>query len=919
MADDIAQSSPLRDGKLRSIQGSMFEQVTRSRGAILCASGLVLLWAAVVGLGVGGHHTAHLVSDLGQCAAGCAAGALCLRSARREPERRLFWLLCGFAALSWGMGQGVWTIEDETLAHGAPTPSLADVGFLASSLLFICALASIVRSEAGLVARARSLGDGFLIAGSLLLTSWLLVLSTVFHGTSSSLATQIVSLAYPSFDVVVLTLLFYTQARARRTAKVDGVPFGLLSAGLGAIALSDSAFAWATAKGSYSTGSVWLNAGWVVGFTLIGLATLTRGGSHATRQAETELEHAATMLAPYGALAVALTVSVLCYVRDGDRSPLVFALQAALSAAVMGRQAVTLLENRAIARTLEDRVAARTREVAASARRFRALVLHSSDVTTVVDPSGFVLYQSDSVRAVFGYQSEELVGSRIESIVDEAHAGRLLETMARAIDTPQQSLEVWVKLRRRDGALRDVTITITSLLDDPDVRALVLNTRDITDELALGEQLRHQAFHDPLTSLANRALFRNRLDHALASDGASTQILYLDLDRFKEVNDTLGHGRGDALLVQVATRVASCVRPQDTIARLGGDEFAILRTSGNELDAEALALEILARFEEPFPSADDAFLSVRPSIGIATAEDGETGETLLRNADLAMYSAKAAQTGFAVYDPSMHRELLERLQLVRELPEAIRRGELRLDYQPTVSIADSTLIGVEALVRWDHPRLGPLSPGAFVPLAEQNGLIVELGRWVLSEACRQAVVWSQVYGASLTMNVNVTAEELRHPDFASGVLETVRVSGLSPGQLVLELTESSLVAEFERCVSALDALRQAGVRIAIDDFGTGYSSLTYIHRLPIDILKIDRSFITRIDADGGRNKQIVQAIMTLAKELGIVTIGEGVEHAGELSVLRALTCDIAQGYLTGRPAPPASIAELLAGEQHLAA
>jgi EAL domain-containing protein (putative c-di-GMP-specific phosphodiesterase class I) len=324
-----------------------------------------------------------------------------------------------------------------------------------------------------------------------------------------------------------------------------------------------------------------------------------------------------------------------------------------------------------------------------------------------------------------------------------------------------------------------------------------------------------------------------------------------------------------------------------------------------------LAQLILAAFEQPFPNGDDAPLTARVSIGIAAAEAADDGETLARNADLAMYRAKSEGTGYAVYDPSMHRELLERLAIVQELPGAIERGELRLEYQPTVSIADGRLVGAEALVRWDHPRHGTMGPGAFVPLAEQHGLITDVGRWVLREACRQTAEWSRTHGVRLVMDVNVTAADLKLPGFVDEVLQTVRECGLPPDQLVLELTESCLVAEVDSCIAALDELRANGIRIAIDDFGTGYSSLTYLHRLPVDILKIDRSFVTGIDAPGNRNRQIVQAIMTLAKELGIVVIGEGVEHPGELAVLRELRCDIVQGYLTGRPLRPAQIEERL--------
>jgi diguanylate cyclase (GGDEF)-like protein/PAS domain S-box-containing protein len=873
---------------------------------------LAALWVVLVALRVGGSDATEAVSDVGQTAAAVAAAALSARRAGRDAARRAFWRLLAVAIALWGAGQACWTYSEAVLGQDTPFPGPPDVGFLGASLVFVVALVSIARIGVGAATRGRALLDGLLIAGSLLLTSWLFVLGPVYHAAEGSTAGRVVSLAYPVLDVVVLSLLAYTQVGSRRSAAMAPLPFGLLSLGVLAIMLADSTFAIATAQGWYATGSL-LNAGWVVGFVLIGLASLDERCGADAGPVEAATEHAVTTLAPYAALSVALVASLAGYWRYGDRSLPVFAMQAILSFSLMMRQLVTIRENRMLTRSLERRVRDRTRELSERERRFRALVLHSSDVITVVDRRGTVLYQSDSVARVFGYRPEELVGLTVDRLVHEDHRPRLLETLALAVEEPGRPHVVELPVRHRDERVRAVEITMTSLLDDPAVRALVMNTRDVTEERALSEQLRHQAFHDSLTALANRALFSDRLAHAVARRARTdVHLLHLDLDGFKEVNDTLGHSLGDTLLVAVADRLRRCARREDTVARLGGDEFAILLERGSVEDAATIAGEILRAFDEPFSGESHEPLHVRPSIGIATAStDGVDAETLLRNADLAMYRAKTTRSGYALYESAMHEELRERIAIAREIPHAIETDELYLRFQPTVSLATGALVGVEALVRWNHPRLGPLAPDAFLPIAEANGSIAEVGYWVLRNACRQAVDWHERHpDRHLSMNVNMTAADLRDPTFPARVRSVLAESGLAARLLVLELTETTLVAELERCATALAELRELGLRIAIDDFGTGYSSLNYVHRLPIDMLKIDRSFVDNVDSEL-RNMQIVHAIVSLGRSLDLVTVAEGVETAEQVAVLRRMGCHIGQGFRFGRPLSAAEIGRML--------
>jgi diguanylate cyclase (GGDEF)-like protein len=399
-------------------------------------------------------------------------------------------------------------------------------------------------------------------------------------------------------------------------------------------------------------------------------------------------------------------------------------------------------------------------------------------------------------------------------------------------------LELELPLRHRDGHHCTVQFTITNLLDNPSVGGLVLNTRDISERRQLEDQLVHQAFHDSLTSLANRALFKDRVDHALLRTKRQTPsvaVLFLDLDGFKEVNDSLGHAAGDRLLIQVAERLHSCVRPSDTVARFGGDEFAVLiEDASDDIDIIQVAERVLDGLRQPF-EVNGRELHVRGSMGIARMDgDVDGADQLLRNADLAMYRAKAAgRGGYERYDPEMHTELVQRVQLESDLRRALEAGELFLQYQPTFDLGSGQIVGAEALARWNHPARGLVAPTEFIPLAEASGLIRPLGAWVLREACRQAAEWqrnSPPREKPPTLNINLSGRQLQFPEVVDDVAQALEESGLPPSSLVLEMTESVLMDDNEDVLTILRRIKALGARLAIDDFGTGYSSLSYLHR-----------------------------------------------------------------------------------------
>ncbi|HQR23339.1 MAG TPA: EAL domain-containing protein, partial [Steroidobacteraceae bacterium] len=460
-------------------------------------------------------------------------------------------------------------------------------------------------------------------------------------------------------------------------------------------------------------------------------------------------------------------------------------------------------------------------------------------------------------------------------------------------------IELAVETGERRSTLECVGSNLT---DDPAIGGLALNFRDVSERKALEEQLRKLAFHDPLTLLANRSLFWNRVEHALALSQRSRQrvaVMFLDLDNFKNVNDSMGHDAGDRLLQAAAQRLIMSTRPSDTVARLGGDEFAILLEGiGAETDIEHIAAPITEAFNRPL-LVDGRETDASASIGVACSQPGDDAEQLLRNADIAMYHAKASgKARFAVFQSHMQEQLHDRLRLEQDIDHALARDEFFLEFQPVVDLTRRELLGVEALVRWKHPHRGIVMPGAFIPIAEESDRIVELGRRVLLDACTQVRSWCQSVSAGdgLRVAVNISGRHLQQGNLVDDVRYALEVSGLDPGSLVIELTEGTVMQNTDMNLERFRALKALGVRLAIDDFGVGYSSLSYLHRFPIDILKIDRAFVSRLtEQDGG--PELARAVVMLGTTLGLETVAEGIENEAQAATLLDLGCVAGQGFL----------------------
>jgi diguanylate cyclase (GGDEF)-like protein/PAS domain S-box-containing protein len=886
--------------------------------------GAVGAFAVLVTLHAGNVPAWTTFEDLSETLAAVVAGVACASRAvrdRREDSQNgatahsawRAWRLLALGLGAWAVGHIVWTIYEVGLGITPKSPSILDGALLTSSVLVVGGLMSMVTTPAGRLSHLRVAAEGMLIAVGCFLISWCAVIAAVFASSGSSTSGQIVNLAYPVLDAVALSGLLFVAVRGK-----DRLPagLGLLALGIAFIAISDSAFWYRNALEPNLPRVSPIDIGWVAGFMLITIAAAQR--HRVSRLTRTLAAARLVPGLPTLPAAVGIATALVSWWAGRSLGPtsVLLSISAALVLLALLLQLIVVYENDALTTHLERRVEQRTAELRAAERYYHALVQHSSDVITVVDPDLTVRYVSDSMAAIFGHEPSGLIGQKLEAVTGGPSA--LTQALARTVSEPGHISRVEWELTDTTGRVRHAESAITNLISDPSVRGMVINTRDATDQVALEQQLRHEAFHDPLTGLANRALLTDRAEQALARSvrsGATVAVLLVDLDGFKAVNDSLGHEVGDVVLCEVARRLESLVRSEDTVARLGGDEFVILvdDVSGIE-EARALAQRVCDVLRPRFslPGWDYA---VTASVGVATGSASATDvPDLLRDADTAMYVAKTGgKDSVRVFAPSMHERAHERFRLQVDLRDALDRSELVLFYQPIFEMLDGRLKGFEALVRWSHPTRGLIAPERFIPLAEENGLIVPVGRWVLREAVGQLTAWDRRHSSarSLSVSVNVSTVQLTAPSLLGDVKGVLERSGIAPWRLVLEITEGSLANETERIVEVLGELRDLGVRIAIDDFGTGYASLSHLQRLPVDILKVDKSFVTAL-SEGGKSRDLLQAILGVGQALSLAVVAEGIEAQAQMTALKEMGCEMAQGFLVGKPSP-AEVAESLLG------
>ncbi|TMD18352.1 MAG: diguanylate cyclase, partial [Chloroflexi bacterium] len=613
------------------------------------------------------------------------------------------------SALSWGAGEVVWSYYELLVGQQGPFPSFADLGYLLAVPLAIAGVLYFPSAPTRATSLARTILDGLLIAGSLLIISWSTVLGAVYRSGSGDLVAQLIGLAYPAGDVVIATMLVILAARAPRSTRL---PLYLLAGGLLANLLADSGFAYLTTSSQYGAGSV-VDVGWAAGYLLIAIAALRAASTPALLAAQSGPPGRVGLLLPYVPVGLAAVVAAVQEAMPGDLDPVIFWSVLIVIVLVLTRQFLTLNDNLALNRELEANAAA----LAKGQEHFRSLVQNSSDVITLIGRNGGIQYQSASIERILGYREGQLIGKAFGDMVHPDDRTQVLHKIEEAINIVGPPIALECRLRREDDSYCPAEVTITNLLELPAVRGLVLNMRDVSERKALEEKLTHQAFHDSLTNLPNRAAFRIHLDHALQADtDRRIAVLFLDLDDFKSVNDTLGHEMGDQLLVAVGARIASTLRPGDTVARLGGDEFAVLlRNMEDEQIAYRVADRITRQLAPPFAIGGKE-IAMHASIGIAGLVSGqEAADDLIRNADVAMYIAKSkGKARYVEYEASLASAALDRMELEHDLQAALNEKQFVVHYQPVVMLESGAIHSVEALVRWNHPQRGMLYPASFI-------------------------------------------------------------------------------------------------------------------------------------------------------------------------------------------------------------
>lgn len=889
--------------------------------ALVCAG-----YAVGSALDWGSHQVALIMGDFGLSAAAGTAAVSCFLYARSRRIRfRPAWLLFSLSSAMAALGNGVWGWYEVVLKRTVPSPSFADLFFLCfapPAIVGLLVLAKRPVTKAGWVCLAL---DAWLIGGSLLTLSWSLALAQAAKFDGPSVAHTALSLAYPLLDIALVSMvlaLHFRRSSVNRTA---------VNTAIGALALTvmcDALFTSPLLHNNYHSGQL-LDAGWFAGSLLLAYAPWAtprhtqpeaeghtrvvhehrpgprvgipqppvQGGDHGRYPATRPIAGSLAALTPYLAAAVC-TLGILYNVLNG-RSPdrVVLITAGCVVLALVVRQGIMLLDNITL-----------TQELAQKENHFRSLVQGSSDVIMIAAPNGILRYVSPAAAGVYGKAAEELVGTELASLIHPEDLGCVVHEVRRFLTVgpyDESTTRIECRFRSGDGGWLNVESTVNRHHG-----GLIFNSRDVTERVRLQAQLQHNAEHDPLTDLPNRALFTKRVQQALSgrrSTDRGTAVLFIDLDGFKAVNDTIGHQAGDELLVQAARRLQDSVRHGDTASRLGGDEFAALIVGDGTRDRAArerhimeLADRLRITLSQPY-LIDGNDVRVAASIGVAFAEPGLGAGELLRNADLAMYRAKGAGKGrVELYAPQMQQDVVRKAELATRLRAALHDGEFALLHQPVVSLTDGRITSVSTQARWRSSQGVLFTPAEFLRVAEDNDKTAELGRWMLEEAVEQAAERTAT-GLAVSVAVRMSARRLLDRSMPLGSIEALLTRhGLPSGSLVIELSDTDPRISLDELERRLTALRRLGVRIALDGFGSGYAAITTLRRLPVDVLKLDRSLVEGV-VESARLHKITSGLLRIACDLGLQSVADGVDLPEQVVALRAMGCTHGQGMAFSGP------------------
>ena len=866
-------------------------------------------WAiavACLAFGFGDAGAQRAIADVAETALDLAAGIIVIRAAASaEPGRvRLGWAVLGMATFVYAVGDGVWLWLD--LGGGSTaSPSVADLAYVAYYPIVVAALVMFQRASSSRGATLRFAIDSLIVVIGGGIVVWHTLFRPVLEALDPNPLTAALALGYPIGDLV---LLFGVAATAlRHPREIDDRALTALVGGLALMFVGDVGYGQLNLTGSYELVR-WPDVIYLSSTSLIALAGYFQAHPGATPEGGGKVLSRWLLGLPYLALAAGYSV-VIALALGQVTGELIEVLYGAvvLTAMVLIRQELVLREN---GRLLIEQ------GLSVSEARYKALGANSSDAVVLVDRNGVVTEASSAVERVLGVDASQLVGRPISRFVHADDAERANSFIADVAAGRSVTQPIEWRLWDVAGVWRQMETIAVNLLDDPSVGQMVLTTRDVRERKTLERQLTQVALHDLLTNLPNRTLFRDRVGQALASAAGAkrhTTVLSLNLDSFKHVNESLGHPAGDEVLQEVSRRLQTTVRAADTCGRVGGDEFGVLldgdSTAEDGLDA---ADRNLAALRLPFESDGDA-IHQAASVGVATAGPNETNaSTMLRRAETARSVARN-QGGDRVvlFRPEMQEAVEARFELESELRRAIDQAEFLLNYQPIVDLRTGELVAAEALIRWNHPTRGRIAPSAFIPLAEETGLIDEIGTWVLRTACTEVSRWAALSrGRVPRVSINLSAHQLADPQLAWTAQAAMAHASTNPSWVTLELTESMLMLDSPDASERLHALRALGVQIAIDDFGTGYSSLAYLEQFPVTHIKLDRSFVTPLD-DPRKGAGLVRAIIEIGRALGLTTVAEGIETPTQLRRLQELGCGLGQGYLFARPLERDAMADLV--------